>query len=85
MNAMISVADLSKIYGSGFKALDAIDLEIRRGEIFGLLLFGISLPGTEIGTEYSKIATLSKEILEEKLPKTNFISNSNKEYAVLIK
>ena len=37
MNAMISVAGLSKIYGSGFKALDGIDLEIQRGEIFALL------------------------------------------------
>ena len=35
--AIISVRDLSKVYGSGFRALDRIDLEIRSGEIFALL------------------------------------------------
>ncbi len=34
---IISVADLSKIYASGFQALKNIDLDIRRGEIFALL------------------------------------------------
>ena len=34
---MISVAGVTKQYKSGFKALDAIDLEIERGEIFALL------------------------------------------------
>jgi ABC-2 type transport system ATP-binding protein len=34
---MISVAAVTKQYKSGFKALDAIDLEIDRGEIFALL------------------------------------------------
>jgi ABC-2 type transport system ATP-binding protein len=34
---IVRVANLSKIYASGFKALDAVDLEIRRGEIFALL------------------------------------------------
>ena len=34
---MISVAKLSKTYESGFKALEDVDLEIRRGEIFALL------------------------------------------------
>ncbi|MPZ70723.1 MAG: ATP-binding cassette domain-containing protein [Actinobacteria bacterium] len=34
---MISVANLSKTYGSGFKALNGINLEINRGEIFALL------------------------------------------------
>jgi ABC-2 type transport system ATP-binding protein len=37
MSAIISVAKLSKTYASGFRALKAIDLEIRRGEIFALL------------------------------------------------
>jgi ABC-2 type transport system ATP-binding protein len=37
MPSIISVANLSKTYGSGFKALNGIDLEIRRGEIFALL------------------------------------------------
>src|ERR1700736_784488 len=37
MSPIISVANLSKTYGSGFKALDNISLEIRRGEIFALL------------------------------------------------
>jgi len=34
---VISVANLSKTYASGFHALKNIDLEIRRGEIFALL------------------------------------------------
>jgi len=35
--AIVSVSKLSKTYASGFQALKNIDLEIRRGEIFGLL------------------------------------------------
>lgn len=34
---IISIENLSKTYKSGFKALENINLEIRRGEIFGLL------------------------------------------------
>jgi ABC-2 type transport system ATP-binding protein len=37
MSGIISVANLSKTYGSGFKALKNINLEIRHGEIFALL------------------------------------------------
>ena len=37
MQSIISVKDLSKNYASGFKALDGINLDIRRGEIFALL------------------------------------------------
>src|SRR5215470_14057896 len=37
MPPIISVAKLSNIYGSGFKALNDINLDIRRGEIFALL------------------------------------------------
>ena len=37
MQSVISVANLSKTYASGFKALKGVDLEIRRGEIFALL------------------------------------------------
>src|ERR1700737_610270 len=37
MSPIISVANLSKTYGSGFKALNGINLEIRSGEIFALL------------------------------------------------
>jgi ABC-2 type transport system ATP-binding protein len=37
MPPIISVSDLSKTYGSGFKALNGINLEIHRGEIFALL------------------------------------------------
>src|SRR5471030_1368839 len=37
MTPIISVANLSKTYASGFKALDNVDLEINRGEIFALL------------------------------------------------
>ena len=34
---MISIAKLTKTYASGLRALDGVDLEIRRGEIFALL------------------------------------------------
>jgi ABC-2 type transport system ATP-binding protein len=37
MTAIISVSNLSKTYGSGFKALNGINLDIKRGEIFALL------------------------------------------------
>ncbi|PZU86192.1 MAG: multidrug ABC transporter ATP-binding protein [Chelatococcus sp.] len=37
MTAIISVSNVSKTYASGFTALKAVDLEIRRGEIFALL------------------------------------------------
>src|ERR1700756_5775044 len=37
MSPIISIANLSKTYGSGFKALGNINLDIRRGEIFALL------------------------------------------------
>jgi len=37
MSAIISVANLSKTYGSGFKALKNVNLDINRGEIFALL------------------------------------------------
>jgi ABC-2 type transport system ATP-binding protein len=37
MQSIISVKDLSKSYASGFRALDGINLDIRRGEIFALL------------------------------------------------
>jgi ABC-2 type transport system ATP-binding protein len=35
--SVISIAGLTKTYASGFQALKAIDLDIRRGEIFALL------------------------------------------------
>ena len=37
MQPIISIRNLSKTYASGFRALNDIDLEIRRGEIFALL------------------------------------------------
>lgn len=37
MQSILSVSQVSKTYGSGQKALDHVDLEIRRGEIFALL------------------------------------------------
>ncbi|HET9663713.1 MAG TPA: ATP-binding cassette domain-containing protein, partial [Burkholderiales bacterium] len=37
MQSIISVTHLSKIYASGFRALNNVNLEIRRGEIFALL------------------------------------------------
>jgi ABC-2 type transport system ATP-binding protein len=37
MSSVISVSNLSKVYGSGFKALHDINLDIKRGEIFALL------------------------------------------------
>ena len=35
--AVIAISKLTKTYASGLKALDAVDLEIRKGEIFALL------------------------------------------------
>ena len=37
MSSVISISKLSKAYGSGFKALNEVNLDIRRGEIFALL------------------------------------------------
>src|SRR3981189_1945662 len=37
MTPIISVSNLSKTYGSGFKALNGVNLDIKRGEIFALL------------------------------------------------
>ncbi|HVJ02913.1 MAG TPA: ABC transporter ATP-binding protein [Sphingomonas sp.] len=37
MQPILSVSQVSKTYGSGQKALEHVDLEIRRGEIFALL------------------------------------------------
>ncbi|MGY3075329.1 ABC-type multidrug transport system ATPase subunit/ABC-type multidrug transport system permease subunit [Bradyrhizobium sp. LM6.10] len=37
MSSIISVANLSKTYGSGFKALNNVNLDIKPGEIFALL------------------------------------------------
>jgi ABC-2 type transport system ATP-binding protein len=37
MSSVISIANLSKTYKGGFKALNGVDLEIERGEIFALL------------------------------------------------
>ena len=37
MQSILSLSQVGKTYGSGHKALDHIDLEIRRGEIFALL------------------------------------------------
>ncbi|MEM9501853.1 MAG: ABC transporter ATP-binding protein [Pseudomonadota bacterium] len=34
---ILKIEDLSKVYPGGVKALDAVDLEIRKGEIFALL------------------------------------------------
>ena len=36
-DTVLSIADLSKTYASGFQALKNVNLEIRRGEIFALL------------------------------------------------
>src|SRR5450755_3042291 len=35
--AIVSIAGITKTYASGFHALEKVDLEIRRGEIFALL------------------------------------------------
>jgi ABC-2 type transport system ATP-binding protein len=37
MAPIISVSNLSKTYASGFRALEGVNLEVRRGEIFALL------------------------------------------------
>jgi len=37
MQSILSLSQVSKTYGSGHRALDHVDLDIRRGEIFALL------------------------------------------------
>lgn len=37
MNSIVSIKELSKVYGNGFKALDKVSLDIERGEILALL------------------------------------------------
>jgi ABC-2 type transport system ATP-binding protein len=37
MPPIISISNLTKTYASGLKALDRVDLEIERGEVFALL------------------------------------------------
>ncbi|MGB5690027.1 MAG: ATP-binding cassette domain-containing protein, partial [Woeseiaceae bacterium] len=37
MHPKISIKGLTKTYAGGFQALKEVDLEIRKGEIFGLL------------------------------------------------
>ena len=37
MTSIVSIANVSKTYASGFRALQRIDLDIRQGEIFALL------------------------------------------------
>ena len=37
MNSLISIKNLSKVYANNFKALDNINLDINKGEIFALL------------------------------------------------
>ena len=37
MNSLISIKNLSKVYSNDFKALDSINLDIKKGEIFALL------------------------------------------------
>ena len=37
MTSIISIANVAKTYASGFRALQRIDLDIRKGEIFALL------------------------------------------------
>ncbi|HVB68205.1 MAG TPA: ABC transporter ATP-binding protein [Acetobacteraceae bacterium] len=37
MQAIVSVSGLSKVYATGFRALNGVTLDVRRGEIFALL------------------------------------------------
>ena len=37
MNDFISIENLNKVYSNGFKALNNLNLKIKKGEIFGLL------------------------------------------------
>ena len=45
MDVVLSVAGVSKVYASGQRALEPVNLDIRRGEIFALL----GPNGAEIG------------------------------------
>ena len=41
MDSIISIKDLSKVYGSGLDALKNINLEVKKGEILALSLIHI--------------------------------------------
>ena len=67
MTSIISVTDLSKTYGTGFRALESVNLEIRAGEIFALLgpngagkttLIGIVCGIVKLGEGSVKVAGL---------------------------
>jgi ABC-2 type transport system ATP-binding protein len=63
MQSIISVANLSKTYASGFQALKNIDLDIRRGEIFALLGPNGAGKTTLIGTICGIVNPTSGKIL----------------------
>ena len=42
-DAILSIRGLRKTYGTGVDALKSVDLDIRRGEIFALLVFSLQL------------------------------------------
>jgi ABC-2 type transport system ATP-binding protein len=63
VQSIISVANLSKTYASGFQALKNIDLDIRRGEIFALLGPNGAGKTTLIGTICGIVNPTSGKIL----------------------
>ena len=63
MPPMISIAAVTKRYKSGLVALDAIDLEIARGEIFALLGPNGAGKTTLIGVVCGSVSMTSGKVL----------------------
>ena len=63
MPPMISIAAVTKRYKSGLVALDAVDLEIARGEIFALLGPNGAGKTTLIGVVCGSVSMTSGEVL----------------------
>ena len=59
MQPIIAINDLSKTYASGFQALKNINLEIGRGEVFGLL--GVILGPLIVSFFLSIMRTIEKQ------------------------
>ena len=63
MHSLISIDNLSKIYSNNFKALNSINLEIKKGEIFTTENITCKRPGTGISPMkfYNVIGLRSKK------------------------
>ena len=66
MPPMISIAAVTKRYKSGLVALDAVDLEIAKGEIFALLGPNGAGKTTLIGVVCGSVSMTSGKVLDRR-------------------